>query len=93
MTWNTIRVATTGEVNVLEAKAVAFAERHDADLPGIGYDGVSDLEGAIAPDRSDDQVQAQTKSYLRKLWRRAVSRTLGSGAEGIVGGYVGYHTA
>lgn len=92
MAWNCIRRATSDEVKALDEKAAAFAERHNVET----YEDAVTASGlvcvGIAGDKSGPMHTEENNKRLRKLWRAIVRRTLNhNSAEGIVGGYIGYH--
>lgn len=93
MAWATIRKATAGDLDALEARAKVFARRHEIDI-----DESDNWARAV-----DFHVQhakthgVQSSGWypdggrLCRLWRRVVRRLFGRNADGIAHGYVGYH--
>ena len=85
MAWSTIRRATQGEKEKLEAAAVKFCIRHDIDrTPGSAVDAVeAEMEFRIYDDND---------RRLKNSWLRIARRILGSRrAEGIRYDMIGYH--
>jgi len=84
MAWAPIRKATDEDRETLRRKAAEFCARHG--IEDHWDDPVDCVEFLVC----EPWHYKHDTARLRKLWRRIVARALGSGAEGIGYGSVGY---
>jgi hypothetical protein len=84
-----MREATQEDIEKLETRAQEFCKRHELEILN-GDTAVQTIDFRLSDRYGEDDYGRDERKRLERLWYGVTSRTLGSGAEGIAYGYVGF---
>ena len=90
MSWSTIRRATDSDTRALRQAAERFCKRHQLEVTAETTPEF-EIDCALYPGSGCSYEAEDRARRLKRLWARIVRKTLGTNAEGIAYGYVGFH--